>query len=64
MLDGYLIYQGIAKDATSYFSQIGYKCPRFANPADFMIRLVQIEYPKGPEEEKRIEFFVNKYNEN
>lgn len=63
MVDGYTIYSGRAKDAITYINQLGFPSPKYANPADFMIKLLQVEYPKTPDEENRIKFFVEKYNE-
>lgn len=36
MKDGEIIYFGPAKRAVTYFSRLGFKCPAFANPADFI----------------------------
>ena len=63
MIDGYTIYHGQAKDAIVYFNKLGFPSPKFANPGDFMIKVLQVEYPKTPEEENRIKFFVDKFNE-
>lgn len=38
--EGQIMYTGPAKDAVQYFTDIGYPCPQFSNPADFFIDLV------------------------
>uniref|UniRef100_M4BS86 ABC transporter domain-containing protein n=1 Tax=Hyaloperonospora arabidopsidis (strain Emoy2) TaxID=559515 RepID=M4BS86_HYAAE len=37
---GAAIYHGKASEAVSYFSALGYQCPRYSCPVDFCIRLV------------------------
>ena len=36
---GRFIYQGAGKEAVNYFGSIGYKCPDFSNPADYIMDL-------------------------
>lgn len=36
LVDGRVIYYGIASKAVNYFSGLGLTCGRFYNPADFM----------------------------
>ncbi|KAL7751154.1 hypothetical protein RI367_003359 [Sorochytrium milnesiophthora] len=36
MSQGEIMYYGEAKQAISYFSELGYKCPQYSNPADFI----------------------------
>jgi ABC-type multidrug transport system ATPase subunit len=38
---GRVAYFGPAKDAVAYFSNLGFRCPRYYNPADFVLELVQ-----------------------
>lgn len=45
---GKAMYFGLAKDATTYFSSVGYKCPTNFNPADFVIDLTTPDY-RSPE---------------
>ncbi len=40
MADGYIIYQGEAKQSAAYFASIGFKQPTFANPADYYMRIL------------------------
>uniref|UniRef100_A0AAV1TBA1 ABC transporter domain-containing protein n=1 Tax=Peronospora matthiolae TaxID=2874970 RepID=A0AAV1TBA1_9STRA len=37
---GAAIYHGKASEAVPYFSALGYQCPRYSCPVDFLIRLV------------------------
>jgi len=55
MMDGYIVYQGKAKDSTSYFSTIGFNCPTRSNPADYFMKVLTVNYPKGEEDEKQIQ---------
>uniref|UniRef100_A0A8D0DZB5 ATP-binding cassette sub-family G member 8 n=1 Tax=Salvator merianae TaxID=96440 RepID=A0A8D0DZB5_SALMN len=43
MSSGLTIYSGAAQDMVSYFTQIGYPCPTYSNPADFYVDLTSIE---------------------
>lgn len=41
MVEGKLIYQGPAANATSYFSkEFGLSCPEFHNPADYFMSIM------------------------
>jgi len=50
---GETIYFGPARDALSYFSRLGYICPDFVNPADFLLDMlddeIQLEDPNNEE---------------
>lgn len=35
MTSGLTVYCGTAKDMVQYFTELGYPCPRYSNPADF-----------------------------
>jgi hypothetical protein len=35
--------------------------PRFANPADFFMKVLSVRYPKTPEDEKNIEELTRHY---
>nr|CAB3219645.1 ATP-binding cassette sub-family G member 2-like [Phallusia mammillata] len=37
---GQIVYRGPAKKAVGYFSDIGYPCPQYHNPADFFLDIV------------------------
>eukprot|EP00347_Sterkiella_histriomuscorum_P007150 403350075 len=62
MCDGNLVYQGDAAQSTIYFNQLGILCPKFANPADFFMRILTINYPKTEKDEEKIQFLNEKYN--
>lgn len=38
-------------------------CPRFANPADFFMKVLSVQYPKKEADIKKIEFLKNAYDE-
>lgn len=54
MMDGYIVYHGKAISVPNYFTKCGYKFPKFANPADFLMKIVQVTYPKSFKDEKTI----------
>jgi hypothetical protein len=35
--------------------------PRFANPADFFMKILTINYPKQVDDEKKIDFLLSNY---
>lgn len=55
MMDGYIAYQGPARESTLHFSKIGFVCGAQTNPADYYMRILAIDYPKTSEDDKRIE---------
>eukprot|EP00347_Sterkiella_histriomuscorum_P020475 403337662 len=63
MCDGNIVYQGDAAQSTFYFNQLGIQCPKFANPADFFMRILTINYPKTEKDEEKIQFLNEKYNQ-
>ena len=63
MMDGYIVYQGKAKYAIQYFNRIGFDCPKFANPADFLMKKVQVNYPKSTKDELNVKILVEKFND-
>ena len=36
LANGKIIYEGDAKDAVGYFTRLGFPCPEFTNPADYL----------------------------
>ena len=61
MCDGHIVYQGDAKTSDQYFASIGYNVPRYANPADYYIKVLTINYPKEELDEKKIDVLQNSY---
>jgi ABC-2 type transporter len=55
MMDGYITYQGPARDSTLHFSKIGFVCPGQTNPADYYMRILSINYPKTKADDEKIE---------
>uniref|UniRef100_A0A8C3SKT2 ATP-binding cassette sub-family G member 8 n=1 Tax=Chelydra serpentina TaxID=8475 RepID=A0A8C3SKT2_CHESE len=56
MTAGTTIYCGTARDMVQYFTEIGYPCPKYSNPADFYVDLTSIDKQskeKEMESEKR-----------
>ncbi|KZC05633.1 ATP-binding cassette sub-family G member 4 [Dufourea novaeangliae] len=44
LADGRCMYDGATKDTVAYFASIGLQCPKYHNPADYMIEVVSCEY--------------------
>ncbi|CAG9329040.1 unnamed protein product [Blepharisma stoltei] len=42
LLEGNIIYQGSCKNSRKYFAELGYKCPKSVNPADFYMRIFHV----------------------
>jgi len=61
MCDGHIVYQGDAKASAQYFKTIGKPVPRFANPADYFMKLLAIKYPKQSDDEEKIAELLNYY---
>ncbi|XP_072533837.1 ATP-binding cassette sub-family G member 8 [Salminus brasiliensis] len=40
---GSAVYCGQAKDMVSYFTSLGYPCPRYCNPSDYYVDLISID---------------------
>uniref|UniRef100_H2TE58 ATP-binding cassette sub-family G member 8 n=1 Tax=Takifugu rubripes TaxID=31033 RepID=H2TE58_TAKRU len=40
---GSAVYCGAARDMVSYFTSLGYPCPRYCNPSDFYVDLISID---------------------
>jgi ABC-type multidrug transport system permease subunit len=57
MVDGRIIYHGPKNEAVEHFSEIGFTCPKFANPADyFMMRVMQ--FSGSQEDVERVDRLV------
>jgi ATP-binding cassette subfamily G (WHITE) protein 2 len=44
---GYVVYNGPLTDSTRYFSKMGWTCPVENNPADFFMKILTLEKPRG-----------------
>jgi len=62
MMDGHIVYQGLAKDSTLFFSKLGYTCPRHSNPSDYFMKILSINYPKKEEDEEKIKQILSHYH--
>ena len=54
MQDGHVVFQGLPAEVPSYFREYGVEFKHFANPADVLMELLSVAYPKTEETEKRI----------
>ncbi|NWJ00365.1 ABCG8 protein, partial [Crypturellus undulatus] len=43
LTSGVTIYSGTARDMVQYFTELGYPCPKYSNPADFYVDLTSID---------------------
>ena len=59
--EGHLIYQGPAKLVAEYLNNNNIPMPKFKNPADFIIRLVQ--NPKSVKEDLTVKHLYNLYQQ-
>ncbi|XP_021382116.2 ATP-binding cassette sub-family G member 8 isoform X1 [Lonchura striata] len=66
MTSGLTVYCGTAKDMVQYFTELGYPCPRYSNPADFYVDLTSIDKQtaeKEMESQKRANTLANLFVE-
>ncbi|NXS17436.1 ABCG8 protein, partial [Mystacornis crossleyi] len=66
MTSGLTAYCGTAKDMVQYFTELGYPCPRYSNPADFYVDLTSIDKQteeKEMESQKRANALANLFLE-
>ena len=61
MSDGFIVYQGDAAESMDYFKELKFEVPRFANPADFFMKVLSIKYPKQTDDEKKLEHLTLSY---
>eukprot|EP00698_Gefionella_okellyi_P019109 TRINITY_DN580_c0_g2_i1.p1 TRINITY_DN580_c0_g2~~TRINITY_DN580_c0_g2_i1.p1 ORF type:complete len:1354 (-),score=287.08 TRINITY_DN580_c0_g2_i1:518-4579(-) len=68
LAQGHVVYFGDAKSAVEYFASltpISFKCPRYANPADFFIDLITITgRGDAGAAQKRIDYLIEQHNVN
>ena len=62
MCDGNIVYQGDAKKSVDYFKMINRPIPKFANPADYFMKLLSINYPKREEDFEKLEYLTRNYH--
>jgi ABC-type multidrug transport system ATPase subunit len=63
MIDGNIVFQGPSTTSVEYFNSIRYPAPIFSNPADFFLKILQVDYPKQEKDEKKIEYLVSNYQD-
>jgi ATP-binding cassette, subfamily G (WHITE), eye pigment precursor transporter len=62
MMDGYIVYQGLARESPLHFGSIGYSCPIHKNPSDYFMGILSVNYPKTSDDEKLIKSFNDAYS--
>lgn len=60
--EGYVIYQGKAKQAPDYFTSIGFVLPRYSNPADYYLKEFYIPPKKDAIVLKKLDKVVKNYD--
>ena len=60
---GHIIYQGSPARIVNYFKSVGFRCPRFTNPADFVLKVALRPELANPISSKCLEqeYLVSKY---
>jgi len=36
LAEGHMVYSGPTKEVVNYFAKLGYECPKYTNPAEFV----------------------------
>jgi hypothetical protein len=44
-----------------FFSKLNYVCPAHANPSDYFMRILSVNYPKTENDDKMISAFIEHY---
>ena len=63
MADGYIVYQGFARDSAQYFDLISGGKGKHLNPCDYFMKELAINYPKGQDDEMKIAKWKKKYED-
>ncbi|CAG9310736.1 unnamed protein product [Blepharisma stoltei] len=64
--EGNVVYHGPCDKSRKYFAELGYKCPRQVNPADYYMRMLHItnRHEITEEEQNKLDLFTQNYREN
>jgi len=64
--EGNIVYHGPCNKSRKYFAELGYKCPKQVNPADYYMRILHItnRYEITDEEQNQLDIFTESYKEN
>jgi ABC-type multidrug transport system ATPase subunit len=54
---GEVIYNGSGKESVAYFANLGYQCPSFSNPADYILSLINTDFESHGDLPKLISSF-------
>ncbi|CDW76556.1 abc transporter family protein [Stylonychia lemnae] len=63
MCDGFIVFQGEAIKCERYFNKIGIPCPKYANPADYYMRVLTVNYPKEKNDIKKVIYLTSSYEQ-
>lgn len=63
MVDGNIVYQGLASESAEYFKSIGFNLPKYSNPADYYMKILTVGYPMTDKEQRKVKFLVDNYEE-
>ena len=60
--DGHVVYQGPGRESATYF-KLAESGNLNKNPCDFFMRKLAVNYPKSPEDEAKIQQWVDRYKQ-
>lgn len=61
MMDGFVAYQGTARDAVPYLTRCGYPLKKNYNPADHFMNVLAMNFPKQEADLAKIKLFQDNY---
>ena len=50
-------------ESIPYFGELGFACPTYANPSDYLMEITHLETPKSEKDLEKIELFNKNYQE-
>ena len=62
MMDGYVVYQGGAKESADYFEVSKNAKSKKINPCDYFMQELSVNYPKKKADNENIAKWVSKYD--
>lgn len=61
MADGFTVFQGDAGESMEYFRTCKFNVPKRCNPADFFMKVLDIKYPKQPDDHAKLDLLNRSY---
>lgn len=63
LMDGNPIYQGKASQAANYFTSLGFKIPKFANPSDYFLKEFFVPFHRTIEDDLKLQKLIENYSD-